>query len=158
MIDEAKRALITAWFDQLEPHPDCHTIYTVPPYLAFLNPGVGAAFDGNVHLLPSVKVQSRPPDRKPYHDGIEALTRILATRIDLDVLFGTKRRECMERIVIASGGHLRDLMTFMKDVVLMGLRRAFPLGLREVDDVITQNGSHRGNLLKDGLDVLLEVS
>jgi hypothetical protein len=64
----------------------------------------------------------------------------------------------MERIVIASGGHLRDLMTFMKDVVLMGLRRAFPLGLREVDDVITQNGSHRGNLLKDGLDVLLEVS
>lgn len=35
--------------------PRCHTIYTVPPYLAFLNQGIEGVFDNLLHRLPSVK-------------------------------------------------------------------------------------------------------
>lgn len=148
-------------FFQYEPLlklPNCHTVYTVPPYLAFLNPGIRSTFKSNVHTLPSVKVQSRPPGREPYRDGIDALTRMMAMRIDLNEVFGANQRECMQRLVISSGGHLRDLINLTKDVALLGLRRALPLTLREVEDVIGQSGSDRGSLLHRDLQVLLEVS
>lgn len=138
--------------------PGCHTVYTIPPYLAFLNPGIRSTFKNNVHTLPSVKVQSRPPERKPYRDGIEALTQMMGMRIDLDDLFGDNQRECMQRLAIASGGHLRDLINLTKDVALLGLRRELPLTMREVEDVITQNGSDRGSFFHRDLEVLLEVS
>jgi KAP family P-loop domain len=138
--------------------PGCHTVYTVPPYLAFLNPGIRSTFKNNVHTLPSVKVQSRPPERTPYHDGIEALTRMMSARIDLDELFGSNQRECMRRLVLASGGHLRDLINLTKDVALLALRRDLPLTIEAVEDVISQAGSDRGSIFHRDLEVLLEVS
>lgn len=138
--------------------PNCHTIYTIPPYLAFLNPGIMGAFDGQVHLLPNIKVQGRPPEREPYSAGIEALVQMMAKRVDLDRLFGPASHACMQRLVLASGGHLRDLANLMRSVVKIGLQRYLPVGMREVESAITQSSALRGNLLKDDLDVLLEVS
>lgn len=137
--------------------PLCHTIYTVPPYLAFLNQGIEGVFDDLLHLLPSVKVHGRPPERHPYPPGIDALTRIISTRVDLDLLFGTDREACMEQLVIASGGHIRDLASIMKRVVRIALRETLPLGLHDVRNAIIQHGAAR-TLLKDDLDILLEVS
>lgn len=138
--------------------PDCHTIYTVPPYLALLNPGIRGKFDRNVHLLPNVKVQGRPPEREPNADAIDALTEMMGMRVDLDALFGKTRRACMMRLALVSGGHLRDLITLMNNIVMMGMRRPLPLAMREVEDVIKEESAHYGNLFKDDLDVLLEVS
>lgn len=107
--------------------PLCHTIYTVPPYLAFLNQGIEGAFDNHLHRLPSVKVHGRPPERSPDADGVAALTKMLSLTVDLDRLFGEYRDACMERIAIASGGHLRDLANLMKGVVRSGLRTPMPL-------------------------------
>jgi hypothetical protein len=138
--------------------PSCHTIYTVPPYLAFLNPGIMGTFANHVHLLPNIKVQGRPPEREPYSDGLEALTQMIAKRVDLDRLFGATRDACMRQVVLASGGHLRDLATLMRNIIEIGLDRYLPLGMREVEAAITRNSALRSNLLKDDLDVLLEVS
>jgi len=138
--------------------PSCHTIYTVPPYLAFLNPGITGAFANHVHLLPNIKVQGRPPEREPYYDGIEALTQMMAKRVDLDRLFGATRRASMQQVVLASGGHLRDLNNLMRALIEIGLERYLPLGTREVEEAITRTSALRSNLLKDDLDVLLEVS
>jgi hypothetical protein len=138
--------------------PNCHTIYTVPPYLAFLNPGIMGVFDGQVQLLPNIKVQGRPPEREPYSEGIEALTQLMAKRVDLDRLFGPARHACMQRLVLASGGHLRDLANLMRMIIKIGLQRYLPVGMREIETAITQSSAKQGNLLKEDLDVLLEVS
>lgn len=138
--------------------PRCHIIYTIPPYLAFLNPGILGAFDDRVHLLPNVKVQSRPPERIPYADGVEALMRMMAMRVDLARLFGNDREICMQRLILACGGHIRDLSSLLREVVLLGVRRSLPLGMREVEEVIAQSAARRGNLLKGDLEILLEVS
>ncbi len=137
--------------------PNCHTIYTIPPYLAFINQGIAGVFDNLLHLLPSVKVQGRPPERAPNPGGIQALTKMMGTRVDLDQLFGAARDECMHRVVIASGGHLRDLANLLKRVVQLAMRRPLPLGVREVDAAIEQHGAAR-TLLKDDLEILLDVS
>ncbi|MEM9454078.1 MAG: hypothetical protein AAGF11_07855 [Myxococcota bacterium] len=140
--------------------PRCHTVYTVPPPLVLLNPGILDVFDGRVHLLPNVKIQSRPPKREPYAPGIGALAQMIAMRVDLDRLFGTMRSVCTRRLVLASGGHLRDLASLTKDVVIKGLGKGkeLPLGILEVEDVIAAHSARRGNLCKDDLDILLEVS
>lgn len=138
--------------------PNCHAIYTVPPYLAFLNPGITGAFANHVHLLPNIKVQGRPPEREPHANGVEALIHAMEKRVDLDRLFGPARHACMQRVVLASGGHLRDLSDLMRAIIEIGLQRYLPLGMREVEAAITQSSALRGNLLKDDLDILLEVS
>lgn len=137
--------------------PACHVVYTVPPYLAFLNQEIAGAFGGYLHILPSVKIQGRPPERAIHPQGIAALTRLIEQRVDIDALFGSARAECMERLVIASGGNLRDLETLMRAVVERALDVPLPVSMREVESAINRHGAIR-TLLKDDLDILLEVS
>lgn len=138
--------------------PNCHTIYTIPPYLAFLNPGLAVAFDGAQHLLPTVKVRSRPPERDKSPQGIEALTKIVAARVDLETLFGVAQSDCMELLALASGGHMRDLFNLLRDVVVIGMRQSLPLSTNDVTTAIDTSRAQRGNLLRDDLDILLKVS
>jgi hypothetical protein len=137
--------------------PACHVIYTVPPYLAFLNQEIAGVFGGYLHILPAVKVQGRPPARTLHAEGIAALTRLIEQRVDIGALFGDARVECMERLVIASGGNLRDLETLMRAVVELALDHSLPVAMREVENAINRHSAIR-TLLKDDLDILLEVS
>ncbi len=137
--------------------PTCHTIYTIPPYLAFLNQGITALFDGFLHVLPSVKVQGRPPKREAHPEGIASLTRLISQRVDLARLFGSEQEPCMRRLIVASGGNLRDLGILMRTVVELALDQALPVTLQVVEDSISRFGAFR-TLLKDDLDILLEVS
>ncbi len=137
--------------------PSCHVVYTIPPYLAFLNQEIAGAFGGYLHILPAVKVQSRPPARAAHAKGIEALTHLIEQRVDLDVLFGPDKRDCMQRLVIASGGNLRDLEALTRAVVESALDLTLPVSIREVERAINRQGAIR-TLLKDDLDILLEVS
>lgn len=85
---------------------------------------------------------------------------MLSARVDLKRLFGEEpevRGACMQRIAIASGGHLRDLTNLMKRIVRFGLRRPLPISLQEVEGAILEHGATR-TLLKNNLDILLEVS
>ncbi len=137
--------------------PACHTIYTVPPYLAFLNQEIAGIFNGYLHILPCVKVQGRPPERPHHRPGIEALSQIIEQRVDLDRLFGATRAACMNRLALASGGNLRDLEAYMRGVVELAFDRPLPVGMREVGNVLNRHGAIR-TLLKDDVDILLEVS
>ncbi|MEX1362890.1 MAG: hypothetical protein AB1Z98_07180 [Nannocystaceae bacterium] len=136
--------------------PSCHTIYTVPPYLAFLNQEIAGAFDGLLHILPAVKVRGRPPEREQHEAGIAALTKLMAQRIDLDRLFGRTRNASMRRLALASGGNLRDLVLMATVIQIAGGDR-LPIGMRAVDEALDRHASIR-TLLKDDLDILLEIS
>lgn len=98
--------------------PDVHVVYTVPPYLKVLSPNVGTLYGtGAVQIFPAIKVVNR--DTRDSHDrGILALCSVLGARGDVDRLFGPDG--LLHRLVLASGGHLRDLLRLAAEV----LRRA----------------------------------
>ena len=98
--------------------PDCHVVYTVPPYLAFLNKGVADRYCGRIRVLASVLSQGRPPSREPQEPGLLALEDVLTPRVNLDRLFLPGERErCVRAIAVASGGHVRDLLHIAREVI-----------------------------------------
>ncbi|MEE9383106.1 MAG: hypothetical protein V3V08_06795 [Nannocystaceae bacterium] len=137
--------------------PRCHTVYTIPPYLAFLNQEIAGVFDGHLHVLPSVKVQGRPPDRVSHDSGIAALTELISQRVDLDTLFGSARDDCMARLVVASGGNLRDLGNLTAMVIQLALGSSLPVGEAVVEEALNLQGALR-TLLEDDLEILLAIS
>ena len=122
--------------------PGCHVVYTVPPYVALLNRSIKEKYAGNLHLLPCVKVRSRPPTHEPYAPGIAALTRLIEQRVDLDALLGPHRDDCMRRLVIASGGNLRDLLSLVRDCVRPALDAGLPVGPDIVEQAIQLHAAH----------------
>lgn len=137
--------------------PHCHTIYTVPPYLAFINPSIADAYDGRLHILPSVKLRERPPDRAPFEPGLAALEGILAQRVDLDRLFGDAREACLRPLVEASGGNIRDLFVLLRDPIEAAVDDGLPVGLAQVERAIQKQAGPRRMLLKGPFEILSEV-
>lgn len=137
--------------------PQCHTIYTIPPYLALINPGIAETYEGRLHLLPSVKVRARPPSRELFQPGIDALEAVLAQRVDLDRLFGGERSECITRLASASGGNLRDLFTLLEDSILAAVDEGLPVGPKQVEDAIQKQAAMRSSFLKGTFEILSEV-
>jgi hypothetical protein len=121
--------------------PGCHTIYTIPPYLGFLNPGLAAAYGGRVYILPSVKVRSRPPETAPYGPGVAALREVIGRRCDLERLFGDAIEPAVERVAVMSGGQFRDLCNLMREILEIAWGRGMPVGLDAVENAIVV---HRG--------------
>ncbi|MCP4655765.1 MAG: hypothetical protein GY856_10140 [bacterium] len=136
--------------------PSCHVVYTVPPYLAFINPAIGDRYESSVHILPSVKVHGRPPDRRAHDQGLRALEEVLARRIDLDRLFGDQRKVCARELAAASGGHVRDLLRLTRQV-LLEVRARLPAGIEVVRRAVNVHANSRGFLFREIHDLLQRV-
>ncbi|MBN2526393.1 MAG: hypothetical protein JXR76_08365 [Deltaproteobacteria bacterium] len=89
--------------------PYIHVVYTVPPWLKIRSPGVAALYSNSEHL-PCIKV--RQPDGAPDQTGVAALVELVGKRGDWQKLFGSK--ENLERVILASGGYLRDLLRLLQ--------------------------------------------
>ncbi|MCP4657199.1 MAG: hypothetical protein GY856_17460 [bacterium] len=137
--------------------PSCHVVYTVPPYLAFVNPGISDRYEGSIHILPSVRVHGSPPQRTPHGPGLRALEEILARRLDLDRLFGEQRKTCVAELAAASGGHVRDLFHLMREVLLLAKGR-FPPGLNEVREAVNLQANARDFLFRESCDLLQKIA
>ena len=136
--------------------PACHTVFTVPPYLGFLNQDVATKYTGRAKLLPSVKVQERPPERRTFLYGIKALEKAMASRVDLDRLFGEEREDCVSRLARASGGNPRDLYRLMLSTVTAAANRKLPVGLAEVASAIEAHSAPK-TILKEDAELLATV-
>jgi len=82
-----------------------HTIYTVPPALL--------ARQTDIEFMPVVKIADR--DGQPSEPGMAALRKLVDLRIpgaERAEIFGTgaRQRELIDRIILESGGYLRDLV------------------------------------------------
>lgn len=94
--------------------PGLHTIYTVPPWLKVLYPGLSTLYEpGGVQVLPTLKVTTK--DGKPFEPGLDILTHVTAARGDWTRLITAGS---LHRVIAQSGGHLRDLLRILGDVVL----------------------------------------
>lgn len=114
--------------------PFVHAVYTVPPYLKIRAPGVGNLYSpGGLLTLPAIKVRER--NGQTNDDAVEAVVSIVANRCaDWQTVLGD--RAVLEKLILSSGGHLRDLFRILMEV----LRRARTLPVDDalVDEAVNQ--------------------
>ena len=93
--------------------PGLHMIYTVPPWLRFLDTSRVPMV-----ILPSIKQWNR--DGSAYEPGNEALRQILVKRLGTEgveqLLGGDIRRA--DPLIKSCGGHVRDLLHLLRQVLL----------------------------------------
>lgn len=106
--------LFAAHADKLH-MPYLHVVYTVPPYLKVRYPNLGALYaPGGLHVLPALKVRN-PSDGTPFQPGVNAAERLVRARGDWARLLGA--REVLDRVVLDSGGHFRDLLRILAEIL-----------------------------------------
>jgi len=96
-----------------------HVVYTVPPWLKIRTPGVEGNYDGG-EVIPCVKVLDRGTDG-PFRAGVDALVEIVQKRGDWSRLLGKKER--LIRLILASGGYLRDLFRLLQATLRLAAQR-----------------------------------
>ena len=94
-----------------------HVVYTVPPYLKVRHSNLGSLYEpGGVQMLPAFKLCDRRGTR--LDDNYDAMEAVVAARGDWEKLL--PNRESLDLLIRYSGGHLRDLLRLVAEV----LRRA----------------------------------
>ncbi|MGH9891982.1 MAG: hypothetical protein ACREA0_08370 [bacterium] len=155
-MDSVVRVLIQyADFLQL---PDCHVVLTVPPYAALIRPDLSDKYDNLFRVLPAIKVLERGPDEAPFPDGILAMATIVEKRIPADRVFGAARRELLQKLIISSGGHVRTLLLFLRELLMGTLRGGLPVTEKQVDRVIELYAERARNSIRpEGVHLLDSV-
>jgi hypothetical protein len=159
-VGDVYRAMSDVFFHHAEmlALPHCHVIYTIPPYLAFSNPGIAERFGGKLHVLPSVRIHDRPPKSvSPYRPGVRAMEAVLEHRVDLDRLFGSEREACVAKLVSASGGQTRDLFFLVQEVIRIANKEGLPVGEADAQSAVNAQEQSRGTLFREDLEILSMV-
>ena len=133
-VQESVQALFVAHAGKLR-FRSHHMIYTVPTYLQFTAPGA-LPFDSRVLPVPVPHVRPRSGQGEDtVAKTLAELRDVVARRIPVDRIFAGKQ---LDAIIEASGGHLRDLFTLLRQVVNLMLRRslALPLADEHVEEAI----------------------
>ena len=71
-----------------------------------------------------MKVFERGPGRPPFEPGLAAMRELLGKRVPLSEAFADG---VVDRLILASGGHLRGLLELVTDVLLRARRRGLPV-------------------------------
>ncbi len=90
----------------------CHVIYTVPPWMAFLEAGTAAEFE-RVHLMPMCKVWD-PKAEKDHEAGLDAMMELLSRRIEVKRLF--REQDSIRELARASGGYPREFLRMVREL------------------------------------------
>ena len=116
--------------------PGIHVIYTVPPYLKIRYPNVDALYEpGGLIVLPAFKLFEQDENRTPIPANFDAMERVVGQRGDWRRLLGNDR-SLLDRLIRNSGGHLRDLLRLLSQVLLRA--KELPVPERIVDAAISQ--------------------
>jgi hypothetical protein len=112
-VQASLEALIVGQYDKLR-FKDLHVVLTVPPWLKVRHAAVGTLYDG-VQTLTAIKV-SEKNDGGPFLPGVQAFEAVIEARGDWVRLLGTHER--LVTLIERSGGHLRDLLRLLTDVLV----------------------------------------
>ena len=93
-----------------------HVIYTIPLRLVRSHgPELGKIYRSAPFVLPMIKIFERGAKRKPYASGIDCMKDLVRRRLggaSLEDVFGPG---ALDWLITYSGGHVRDLMTFIRE-------------------------------------------
>jgi hypothetical protein len=118
----------------------CHLVYTYPINL-MIDQNIGQIFTQTT-ILPMVRIYE--PTGQPNEKGFELLRKALANRLDIDAIFTDPA--LVNKLIEASGGHLRDFLRLV--------RYAFDI----TDDVVGPSQVERAiNKLTVEYDYLLQA-
>lgn len=138
--------------------PACHVVYVIPPYLGLLHKGLAEAYGGRLRILPSLKVRERASKGGEENAAaIACLEEVVSRRVELDRLFGDARGAAMQKLALASGGHVRDLFNLLREVLRRAMSQGLPVALGDVDAAIDALSQDRGGLFRPTLTLLDEV-
>ena len=116
--------------------PGIHVIYTVPPYLKIRYPNVDALYEpGGLIVLRTFKLFEQDENRTAIPANFDAMERVVGHRGDWRRLLGNDR-SLLDRLIRNSGGHLRDLLRLLSQVLLRA--KELPVPERIVDAAISQ--------------------
>ena len=119
--------------------PNCHVIYTVPPYAGFLGVGLSQKYHRVImEPMPAVTVTDRYADTLapiPDAPSYQALRSLIAKRIPLEEVFGAEANH-LDRIILYSGGHVRTLINMVNHLIFKNAREDFPVSKNMVDATI----------------------
>lgn len=148
--DEIKQSVHSLFtqYDELIRLPRMHVVYTVPPYLKFLQ----SRNDG-VKMLTTVKVRDKDSG-EPYRPGVDALAGLVGQRGDWSRLVGD--RSSLEALILLSGGHLRDLLRLVAEVV--ALADELPVRPAVIDHAVSRVRNTLLPLADDERDWLARVA
>jgi hypothetical protein len=113
-----------------------HTIYTVPIYLRFTAPGA-LPFDSRVLQVPVPHVRPRSgAGPESVAATCAELRDAVVRRIPVDRILTDPAQ--LDRLILASGGHLRDLFTLLRQLLnlITRLSRELPVSDGDVDEAI----------------------
>jgi energy-coupling factor transporter ATP-binding protein EcfA2 len=142
-VHHAVAELFSAHADKLR-LPMLHVVYTIPPYLTPLAPGLGAVLGGNsLCNLPSVHIRNR--DGRPDPNGLDTMRHILRRRYaDYSTVFSDDQ---VDRMTLATGGDFRNFFRLVRDCLIKASASA---QLPVADTVVTDAENH---LLRDMLPI-----
>lgn len=108
--------LFTAHLKQLE-LPNLHAIYSVPPWLKFLLP-IGVP----MQMLSTIHLWKNTPNRDADCPSWDVLRDLIHRRLGEEgtkLLFGggAAGRKLIDRLIGASGGHIRDLLRLFQEAI-----------------------------------------
>jgi hypothetical protein len=110
--------------------PTLHLVYTVPPYLVPLAPGLGRNLGATLRTLPSVHVRRR--DGSDDERGIGALRDMVGRRYaGWSQVFSEEQLATMAK---STGGDLRDFFRLIREVLVAAAAK--PDGLPVADSLI----------------------
>jgi hypothetical protein len=136
-----------------------HLIYTVPTYLLFTSPGA-LPYDSRVLPVPVPHVRPRNSAvDSAASTSLRQLREVVGKRIPVERVFG-ERQDLLDRLIYASGGHLRDMFTLVKQLVNLMMRRSLslPVGDEHVDEAITLVAHDFSSITKEQADFLRQVA
>lgn len=119
LVRDSVQSLLTLHAEKLQLE-GVHTIYTVPPYAAVrAGAALTAGYDGEIAMFGAVKVRTRDQvlgeTTGVHQPGVDHLVAVVAARVP------EWRRlladEQLRALILASGGHLRDLMRLLQAVI-----------------------------------------
>ena len=113
--------------------PGWHVIYTVPPHLKVSYGNLGSLYEpGGVKVLPAFKLRDQAGTR--IERNYRVIEQVVAARGDWRRLLAD--RAALDRLICASGGHLRDLLRLVAGVLT--LAQGTPVPASTVDAAIDQ--------------------
>ena len=95
--------------------PGVHAVYTIPPFLRIRYPNLGSLYPvGAVQMFPAIKVKDKN-DKIVSGRGMDALLHLIKQRhSEASRLLSDEQ---YRRIIAESGGHLRDLLRIVAEVI-----------------------------------------
>ncbi len=124
--------------------PYVHSVYTVPPWLKFVLPGV------NMIVLPCLPLWKNDAARTECHHGPGAMRSLVVKRFTeagLKRFFGPQAVARVDRLIGLCGGHFRDLLLLLRETVLRA--DSLPVAEEAIERAIVRV---RSNFLPISLD------